>query len=69
MLEQRGVLSPEEIHRLASKTRTRMGGRDTKAACHSDQADAGVAKQLQEEQLVQIDTAPAHNLPKHDPVI
>jgi phosphomethylpyrimidine synthase len=68
VLEQRGVLSPEEVHHLATKTRTHMGGRDAKAACHSDQSDAGAAKQLQE-QLVQLDTAPAHNLPKHDPLV
>ena len=36
ILEQRGVLSPAEVHRLASKTRHAMGGDEGKAACHSD---------------------------------
>ena len=37
ILEQRGVLAPEEIHRLASKTRRAMGGdRGQRASCHSD---------------------------------
>src|SRR5688572_16972535 len=36
-LEKRGVLSPEEIHRLAGKTRRAMGGvRGHRATCHSD---------------------------------
>ncbi len=48
ILEQRGVLSPEELHRLASKTRESMGaaGGD-KAACHSDLAEARDAQELQ----------------------
>jgi phosphomethylpyrimidine synthase len=37
ILEQRGVLSPDEIHRLASKTVMGVGkDADGKAACHSD---------------------------------
>ena len=37
ILEKRGVLSPEEIHRLAGKTRRAMGGaRGARAACHSE---------------------------------
>jgi len=37
ILEQRGVLSPDEIHRLASKTRRSVGEDDAgKASCHSD---------------------------------
>jgi phosphomethylpyrimidine synthase len=48
ILEKRGVLSPEETHRLVSKTRREMGS-DTghKASCHSDNADAEQARQLQ----------------------
>ena len=78
ILEQRGVLSPEEIHRLASKTargvkRAEAGG-EAKAACHSDYVDADTAKQVQAEQagdsgFVELDTSAAHNLPKHDPII
>ncbi len=42
ILQQRGVLSPEAIHKLAHKGK--------KAVCHSDNiADAEVAKQVQEE--------------------
>ncbi len=72
ILEQRGVLSPEEIHRLASKTRKAVGakeGRAAKAACHSDYADLDEARRLQDEKLVQLNTAPAHNVPSHDPLV
>jgi phosphomethylpyrimidine synthase len=48
ILEKRGVLSPGEIHRLASKTRQAMGGQDGKAACHSDLTDDEEARDLQE---------------------
>ncbi|MDJ0785538.1 MAG: phosphomethylpyrimidine synthase ThiC [Myxococcota bacterium] len=49
ILEQRGVLAPEEIHRLASKTRSQVGAEPgEKAACHSDVADADAARILQE---------------------
>ena len=50
VLEKRGVLSAAEIHRLASKTRARVGAdKGEKAACHSDVADAEAARQLQNE--------------------
>ena len=49
ILEQRGVLSPKEIHRLATKTRTEMHAeRGHKAACHSDLTDDAEAQELQE---------------------
>ncbi|HVP30921.1 MAG TPA: phosphomethylpyrimidine synthase ThiC [Myxococcota bacterium] len=52
ILEQRGVLSPAEIHRLASKTKARMGAEaGEKAACHSDFVDDEKARRLQEERL------------------
>ena len=51
ILAQRGVLSPEEIHRLASKTKTSMGLEGRKAACHSDLVDDGSAQHLQSERL------------------
>ncbi len=54
ILEKRGVLPPEEIHRLAGKTRKAVGAEAAKAACHSDLAAAGDAQQLQQEKLVQI---------------
>ena len=43
ILEQRGVLSPEEVHKLASK----MGADKGKAACHSDLVDDSTAQELQ----------------------
>jgi phosphomethylpyrimidine synthase len=49
ILERRGVLSAEDLHRLASKTRRGMGATEGhKAACHSDVADAEQARRLQE---------------------
>jgi len=40
ILEKRGVLSPAELHRLASKTKAKVGaGQGEKPACHSDLAD------------------------------
>jgi phosphomethylpyrimidine synthase len=53
ILEKRGVLSPAEIHRLASKTRRTMGGEGAKAECHSDLAEAETARTIQ---LVQLGT-------------
>jgi phosphomethylpyrimidine synthase len=50
ILEKRGVLSPAEIHRLASKTRERVGAAPGhKAACHSDVASDEEAQRLQTE--------------------
>ena len=71
ILEQRGVLDPEEIHRLASKTKQNMKGKSgSKASCHSDAVDGGQAKNLQAQSgLVELNTAPAHNISKHDPII
>ncbi len=55
ILEQRGVLSPEEIHRLASKTGQAVDVRKGhRASCHSDVAGDAEARQLQEGALVQI---------------
>jgi len=48
ILEQRGVLDPAQIHRLATKTRDSVGaGPGQKAACHSDLSDAESASELQ----------------------
>jgi len=69
ILERRGVLSPEEIHRLASKTRQAVGADAGKASCHSDYVDPDAARQVQGDRLVQLNTAPAHNVPTHDSVI
>jgi phosphomethylpyrimidine synthase len=50
VLEKRGVLTPAEIHRLASKTRERVGAETGKKAdCHSDVASPEAAQRLQGE--------------------
>ena len=70
ILRQRGVLSPQEIHKLAAKTSKAVGPLNTRrAACHSDQADEATAKKIQQEKLVKLNTAPAHNLPSGDSII
>jgi phosphomethylpyrimidine synthase len=82
ILNKRGVLSPEEIHKLASKTRKAMSGTglppgdsgdrkgDTaKLSCHSDYVDADEAKRKQESQLVQVDIRPALGIGKEDRVV
>jgi phosphomethylpyrimidine synthase len=55
ILESRGVLSPDEVHRLASKTRKAMGAGDAngdKAACHSEVVpEAARAEELQAERV------------------
>jgi phosphomethylpyrimidine synthase len=58
ILEKRGVLSPEEIHRLASKTRKAVGAEGSKGSCHSDYAEPETAQQIQEQRLVQLRTKP-----------
>ncbi|MFG0326334.1 MAG: phosphomethylpyrimidine synthase ThiC [Phycisphaerales bacterium JB037] len=69
ILEQRGYLKPEEIHKLASKVKGKVkAGEDGKAACHSDYVDADEAKKMQEE-LVQVDVRPALGIGKEDRVI
>ncbi len=66
ILAKRGVLSPDEIHRLASKTKAAVGADAAKASCHSDYVDPEAAKNVQGQKLVQLNTAPAHNLSTHD---
>jgi phosphomethylpyrimidine synthase len=62
VLEQRGVLPPEEIHRLASKTRKAVGAAEgKKASCHSDVSASATAKRLQAERLVEL------RVPPHSP--
>jgi phosphomethylpyrimidine synthase len=59
VLERRGVLSPEEIHRLASKTRKAvLAEPGKKALCHSDLLDASGARDVQND-LVQLRRPPA----------
>ncbi|MBL8820196.1 MAG: phosphomethylpyrimidine synthase ThiC [Planctomyces sp.] len=54
ILQKRGVLSPQEIHRLASKTRKTMGADHGKAACHSDVAPPEKAQLIQ---FVELDAS------------
>lgn len=57
ILEKRGVLSPEEVHKLASKTRKAVGADASKGSCHSDYVDDDTARTIQENvALVQLDT-------------
>jgi phosphomethylpyrimidine synthase len=49
ILEQRGYLNPDEIHKLAAKTKKKMGADQGKADCHSDYVDPNSAEQLQRE--------------------
>ncbi len=59
VLERRGVLSPEEIHRLASKTRRAVSAAPGhKADCHSDVAEARTAREMIDN-LVQLRRPPA----------
>lgn len=51
ILAQRGVLSPDEIHKLATKTRKAMGAEALKASCHSDYVDTDTAQEIQEQTL------------------
>ena len=97
ILEKRGVLSPREIHKLATKAHkasdevTQRPGdeqsaeagsdigaeidaeigalRSSRLSCHSDYVDAESARKIQQERLVTLNTAPAHNVPSHDSVI
>jgi phosphomethylpyrimidine synthase len=59
ILERRGVLAPEEIHRLAGKTRRAMGGdRGRRANCHSDVASRTQAHELQSRELDPVTLEP-----------
>jgi len=59
ILEKRGVLTPEEIHRLAGKTRRAMGAdRGHRASCHSDQTSDGEARALQHGELDPVTLEP-----------
>ncbi len=53
ILKKRGVLSAQEVHQLASKTRTSMVGVEgQKASCHSENVDAEHAKKIQDKIIV-----------------
>ncbi len=78
ILRQRGVLSPDEIHKLATKKNTRGAGPQApaedepataKLSCHSDYVDAETARRLQREHIVNVDVRPALGIAKEDRVI
>jgi phosphomethylpyrimidine synthase len=85
ILEKRGVLSPDEIHKLAAKTKQAVATASERAtqetadtkdklSCHSDYVDADTAQRLQEEKLgkgvlVQLDVRPALGIAKEDRVV
>jgi len=63
ILAKRGVLSPDEIHKLASKVKKAMkddeatekqSEEEKKLSCHSDYVDPDEAKRVQREKLVQV---------------
>jgi phosphomethylpyrimidine synthase len=65
ILEKRGVLSPEEIHRQAYKTRHAMAvERGEKATCHSDATVAEDAKRLQTARLDPLTLEPIEPQPR-----
>ncbi|MDG2094040.1 MAG: phosphomethylpyrimidine synthase ThiC [Phycisphaerales bacterium] len=72
ILEQRGVLEPAEIHRLASKAKP-SNADDEAPACHSDQATSEQAQEIQKQhgvdKLVPLDTSEVTNIPNHDSII
>ena len=74
ILNKRGVLSPDEIHKLASKTKKAVGADAGKASCHSDYVDPDAAKTLIEQKagrevLVTLDVRPALGIGKEDRVV
>ncbi|MFO0784776.1 MAG: phosphomethylpyrimidine synthase [Phycisphaerales bacterium] len=83
ILAKRGVLSPDEIHKLASKTKKAMGSDEAtkrkgdeaaKLSCHSDYVDPDTAKQMIEQKagrevLVPLDVRPALGISKDDRVV
>ena len=72
ILAKRGVLSPDEIHKLASKTKKAVGADKAgeKASCHSDYVDPEQAKHLHASKvgatLVQVDIRPALGIAKDE---
>ncbi len=71
ILAKRGVLSPDEIHKLAAKTKKAVGADSGKANCHSDYVDPETAKNLVaskagREVLVALDVRPALGISKDE---
>ncbi len=71
ILARRGVLSPDEIHKLASKTKKAVGADAGKASCHSDYVDPETAKRVVTSKagataVVQLDVRPALGIAKDE---
>jgi phosphomethylpyrimidine synthase len=71
ILNKRGVLSPDEIHKLAAKTKKAVGADAGKANCHSDYVDPEsarehVATKAGREVLVPLDVRPALGIKKDE---
>lgn len=64
ILEKRGVLSPDEIHKLASKTKKVMGAEAGKANCHSDYVDDKEAVDLQKQHELPLPVVPLETISK-----
>ena len=75
ILAKRGVLSPDEIHKLASKTKKALNVHvGEKATCHSDYVDPDAAKSMIEQKagrevMVPLDVRPALGIAKEDRVV
>ena len=70
ILERRGYLKPEEIHKLAEKTKKGVEADEGKAACHSDYVDdEDEAQRIQRQKLLRLNTAPAHNISTDDRIV
>jgi len=54
ILEQRGNLPPEELHKLATKTKKAVDAEVGKGLCHSDFVEAPTAQRIQKDRLVQL---------------
>jgi phosphomethylpyrimidine synthase len=64
ILEKRGVLEPEEIHRLAGKTRRAMGAdRGHQGACHSEVTSSRQAREYQSDELDPVTLEPLAERP------
>jgi phosphomethylpyrimidine synthase len=68
ILAKRGVLSPDEIHKLAAKTRNALRADKGKAQCHSDYVDPDEARRMQAGSgvMVQLDVRPAMGIAKDE---
>ena len=54
LLERRGYLEPDQIHRLAKRTSSAVGEASESPDCHSDYVSPESALEIQREKLVQI---------------